>query len=141
MKYAREKAEIVRILRDLLRTNEYDGDALFYNVEVSNRPEDGNPRHFAMTEDDDVHASITRIVVSPKILKLCKDQIDGILLHELGHVADFQWVFNCKLSNDPEIRADQIALKLTGIKIRYGKKDLIQTTRKRGTIKRPRGLK
>ena len=135
MKYAREKAEIVRILRDLWEICSVE---IFYGIAVSNRPEDRNPRHFAMTEDD---GRFTTIVVSPKILKLRKDQIDGILLHELGHVADFQRDFNCKLSADPEIRADQIAFKLTGIEIRYGKKDLIQTTRKRSTIKRPRGLK
>jgi Zn-dependent protease with chaperone function len=56
-------------------------------------------------------------------LKLSRGQVSGLMLHELGHVADPL----IGTHRGAEKRADAIALAITGRRIRYGEGD-IQTT-------------
>lgn len=71
-------------------------------------------RDFAMAEPD-----TQRVYFVKRVLQLPKHNQIGLILHELGHLADPR-------IHEPkaEKRADWIAHKLTGVAVRYDKRDV-----------------
>lgn len=60
-----------------------------------------------------------RVFLARRALSLPMENIIGLLLHEIGHVYDPMWD-----DVGSERRADYIAERLSGITIRYDKKDV-----------------
>ena len=77
-----------------------------------------NNRDYAYT----LIQKVPEVVIAPKIRKLSKNQIKGVLLHELGHVI----LLLKKNKNHSERKADQITKKFFGKHIYYDEK-MVQT--------------
>lgn len=71
-----------------------------------------------------------RIVVHKRLLRLPRQNVLGVIRHELGHVAD-----PTPYALGAEQRADDVAESITGTKIRYDRRD-VQTVG-RGRYPRP----
>jgi hypothetical protein len=74
------------------------------------------------------------IVLSQRARALPLAQLRGLLRHELGHLADRDWS-----RPGAEQRADDLAERATGQRIRYARDTLVQTTGP-GIWPRPRRL-
>lgn len=84
-------------------------------------------RDFATTDMDTLVVSLSK-----RATKLRRDNVLGLIRHELGHVCDKSW------RSGAEQRADNIAERVTGEKIRYDH-NFIQTIGA-GTYPRPSWL-
>lgn len=69
-----------------------------------------------------------RVFLCRRALAMGRATVEGLLLHELGHCADRR-----AHQNGAEKRADRLARKATGTRVRYDAHN-IQTTRRRGTL-------
>lgn len=90
-----------------------------------------NNRDYAYT----LVQKIPEVIVAPKIRKLSKNQIKGILLHELGHVI----LLLKKNKNHSERKADQTTKRFFGKHIYYDEK-MVQTLKPSVHKLRPRVL-
>lgn len=86
-------------------------------------------RDFATTQ-----IATSEIRIATRALALPKANVRGLILHELGHVADL----NIRESG-AEQRADDLVEYATGVLVRYDRAD-IQTTAKSGVYPRPKHL-
>lgn len=86
---------------------------------------------------------------APKTLKAASHRVDGLIRHELGHLADYLVPkddldalcvehYGVKLPRTDERRADTIALAVWGVPLRYDA-DLVQSTH-HGVTPRPAHL-
>ncbi len=107
-------------------------------IRLSYEAEDDDPRHLAYTDTSDDQITI---VISPRLARFKQDKIDGVLYHELGHILDHLHDYPAIEEEDPERRADAIVKYCYGVRIYYGRRDLIQTLDpKEGVWPRPEGL-
>lgn len=83
--------------------------------------------------DEDARSGAPRVVMLARALKLSDDNVLGLMLHELGHVADID-----VSKAGREQRADDIARWVTGLRISYDGRN-IQTVGP-GRYPRPRNL-
>lgn len=73
------------------------------------------------------------ITMTRRALRLPRSNVVGLIRHELGHLADQS------SRRGAEQRADDIAEQVTGVRIRYDRRDL-QTTHNSGRWPRPKHL-
>jgi len=101
------------------------------------------PRHFAFIYDAEADEGL--IHVSAQAGRLPFFHLKAILLHEIGHIYDARYsLFKPEngYSRDPEIRADQIIERMTGLKIKYDTRmNLIQCLGEKDAIPRPYKLR
>lgn len=115
------------------------------SLEISSDPSlRDSPRHYAAAED----GGRGPVLIHRNALRLPPEQIIALLAHEMGHVID-KSAFNRPLARilrgesskqptDGEKRADYLANRFLGTKIRYDEK-LVQTLG--AGIARPSGLR
>ncbi len=95
-------------------------------------------RHYAYCRAD---PSGIAIAFAPEVERLPERNIEGLLLHEMGHAIDFRYEDARRgLHEDVERRADELAERTFGKVIRYDSR-LVQCTGARGTAPRPPGLR
>ena len=80
--------------------------------------------------------------------RLTPDQMEAMMAHEMGHALDYRYgadnlsrMFGSTLSDDTELRADQIAEHVFGFPIRYDAKCGYVQTKSAGIYPRPKGLR
>lgn len=99
-------------------------------------------RHYAYCRND------MTIAFAPEASDLSEDHLRGLMSHEFGHLLEYRYGVSAlertlgKLPKDIEERADAIAYKVFGDKIRYDKSiGLVQCLKCRGEYPRPQGLR
>ena len=90
--------------------------------------DDGRHYAYCMVDGGDI-----LIAYAPDMPDLPDPQINGLVLHEIGHAIDFAYsqnhlemLLDVRLSDDPEERADQIVEYVFGETIQYELPDYIQ---------------
>ena len=73
------------------------------------------------------------ITMTRRVLALPRSNVVGLIRHELGHLADRS------IRGGAEQRADDLAERATGVRVRYDRRDL-QTTHNSGRWPRPKHL-
>lgn len=111
------RSDIERVLKE-------DLDVKLVFDKASNYPK---PRDFAMS-------TVSRIFVSPKMLKASNDRIRGLLMHEFSHVV----LMRNGIIEHTELQTDWFAEVLFGARIYYDEEDV--QTLKPGTHPRPSHL-
>lgn len=116
---------------------------LTWNI-TSDYPHFKKPRGYGVTFN--YGEPVCHMSYAPKILRCSPHRADGVVRHELGHVADFcigkaaldRWAASrgVRLASTPELRADHIAEAVWQEPIRYDKKLEVQTTQQHGTLRR-----
>ena len=115
--------------------------------DVGDSPLFDSPRRYASTTGDGGNSCHIRF--PPRIVDLPISQVDAVIRHELGHVADFivpymeleEWAQaqGMSLPSTPERKADALAELIWGEKIYYNEA-LVQTFDSSGTAPRPEQL-
>lgn len=103
-------------------------------------------RHYAYCAHDGNNIEIA--FASQANVDLKPDHMEAMMAHEMGHALDYRYgkrhleqELDVSLSNDPELRADQIAEAVFGFPIRYDVKCGYVQTKSNGVYPRPKGLK
>lgn len=125
--------EVLRIFsRERSRFARYFGHISGATLQIVDRPCLVAGCELRSVADADVSTGQIRIV--NRLLGMGTGTVTGVLRHELGHLADSD------ISRDEaELRADAIALLVTGEPVRYNRR-LIQTSDSTGIWPRPRSL-
>lgn len=114
----RELARLFRGLRRQFRGTPAARAELWLLEAASTPGSPGRVRDAAYAVEDP-----PRVVLLVRALRFSRAQVEGLLLHELGHLAD-----PALDRAGREVRADAIAYVQTGHKIRYSRPYHIQTT-------------
>ena len=103
-------------------------------------------RHYAYCAHDGKNIEIAFASQANHDLK--PEHMEAMMAHEMGHALDYRYgkrrlaqELDVELSNDPELRADQIAEAVFGFPISYDVKCGYVQTKSNGVYPRPRGLK
>ena len=116
-------ADLFHVIRDGAKEYHPDLEAVGLAVDSSIHDSD---RHYAMTSAGRERPDAL-IKVAPEMSSLPEDAIEGVLMHEFGHVASEKLLTGEDLErdyDDRERQADRIAEEIFGVEIWYDEDDV-----------------
>lgn len=115
--------DLFLIIRDM--ASYYHPDLRYVGLAVDSSIHD-SPRHFAATNID-LRFPDDLIKVAPEMATLPEDAIEGLLMHEFGHIAAERGLTGESVPRDYdaiERQADEIAEDIFGVEIWYDENDV-----------------